>query len=61
MAMGVVQNHSLMSTSRSRMRAIDAAPRQTFVVHGDAVAADALRLRIKDAARNDLAESACQR
>jgi metallo-beta-lactamase family protein len=30
------------------MRAIDAAPRQVFVVHGDAEAADTLRLRIKD-------------
>ena len=30
------------------MRAFKAAPRQTFVVHGDAEAADSLRLRIKD-------------
>ena len=30
------------------MRAIDAAPRQVFVVHGDPEAADTLRLRIKD-------------
>ncbi len=30
------------------MRAFDAAPRQVFVVHGEAGAADTLRLRIKD-------------
>ena len=30
------------------MRALDAAPRQVFVVHGEAAAADTLRLRIKD-------------
>lgn len=30
------------------MRAIDAAPRQVFVVHGSPAAADTLRLRIKD-------------
>ena len=30
------------------MRAFDAAPRGVFVVHGDAEAADTLRLRIKD-------------
>ena len=30
------------------MRAFDAAPRQVFVVHGEAEAADTLRLRIKD-------------
>ena len=30
------------------MRAFEVAPRQVFVVHGDAEAADALRLRIKD-------------
>ena len=30
------------------MRAIATAPRQTFVVHGDAEAADTLRMRIKD-------------
>ena len=30
------------------MRAFDAAPRQTFVVHGNPEAADTLRLRIKD-------------
>ena len=30
------------------MRAMDAAPRQVFVVHGEAQAADTLRLRIKD-------------
>ena len=30
------------------MRALDAAPREVFVVHGEAEAADTLRLRIKD-------------
>ena len=30
------------------MRAIEAAPRQVFVVHGNPEAADTLRLRIKD-------------